>query len=744
MRELVTAVLVVIQSATLCFSQQPLPSPPAPAQQSKPEQKPATPQPSERDDLDVVKITTNLVQIDAVVTDKKGQRIMDLKPDEVEMLEDGKSQKITNFSYITLEPRRSEAKSQPVDKNAPPIPPVKLRPEQVRRTIALVVDDLGLSFESAYYVRQSIKKFVDQYVQPDDLVAVIRTGGGIGALQQFTSDKRQLYDAAEKVKWNPIGRGTIGAFAPMGSEPTLRRDDNNRGNDKDRRDENDQDRDADVDLNEFREDIFATGTLGALNYVVRGLKDLPGRKSVVLFSEGFRIFNRNDPMANSRILYALRNLTDLANRAAVVIYTIDPRGLQTLGLTAADSTRNLTPQQVEQQLDDRRAAFLDSQDGLSYLSDRTGGLIVKNNNDIFGGLKKVIEDQEGYYLIGYRPDDSTFDQVKGRVKFHHISLKVKRSGKYNVRMRNGFFGVTDELRTTATAKTPQQQLVGALLSPFSSSGVHLRLTSLFVNTEQGSLMRSLLHIDAHDLEFTKESDGTHKAVFDIIAIAFGDNGQVIEQFGYTQTVRIKDESFVRALSNGFTYNLSIPIKKPGAYQLRTALRDQSSARLGSATQFIQVPDIKKNKLQLSGLLMKGLPLEAYLKEVGVKPVDDQKNEIDLDTLPNSSPAVRHFRTGMALVYGFAIYNAQIDKTTGKPNLKIQTRVFKNGVEFFVGKEIPYDASDQKDLKRLGAGGGISLGTSMPPGEYVLQIIVTDYGKEKPRVASQWMDFEIMQ
>jgi hypothetical protein len=255
----------------------------------------------------------------------------------------------------------------------------------------------------------------------------------------------------------------------------------------------------------------------------------------------------------------------------------------------------------------------------------------------------------------------------------------------------------------------------------------------------------LLHIDARDLEFTKEPDGVHKTVFDFIAIAFGDNGQVIEQFGYTQTVKIKDESFARALNNGFTYSLSIPIKKAGAYQLRTALRDQSSSRVGSATQFIQVPDIKKNKLQLSGLLIKGLTMEAYLKGAGLQPENDQnQSTVDPDALPNSSPAVRQFKTGMALVYALAIYNAQIEKATGKPNLKIQVRVFKNGQQLFAGKEMPYDSSGQKDFKRLDAGGGISLGTSMSPGEYVLQIIVTDMAKDKPQVASQWMDFEITQ
>ena len=99
---------------------------------------------------------------------------------------------------------------------------------------------------------------------------------------------------------------------------------------------------------------------------------------------------------------------------------------------------------------------------------------------------------------------------------------------------------------------------------------------------------------------------------------------------------------------------------------------------------------------------------------------------------------------MALVYGLAIYNAQIEKATGKPNLKVQVRVFKNGEQLFAGKELAFDSSNQKDLKRLDAGGGISLGTSMSPGEYVLQIIVTDMAKDKPQVASQWMDFEITQ
>ena len=107
-------------------------------------------QPAPQSDQDVVRISTNLVQVDPVITDSKGKQVTDLRPEEVQILEDGKPQTITNFSYIALESSemsRPAAPVKPPDKNAPPPPPVHLRPEQVRRTMALVVDDLGLSFE---------------------------------------------------------------------------------------------------------------------------------------------------------------------------------------------------------------------------------------------------------------------------------------------------------------------------------------------------------------------------------------------------------------------------------------------------------------------------------------------------------------------------------------------------------------------------------------------------------------------
>jgi VWFA-related protein len=591
-----------------------------------------------------------------------------------------------------------------------------------------------------------LKKFVDEQMQTGDLVAIIRTSGGMGALQQFTSDKRQLYAAIERVKWFANGRAGVSAFAPLS------------GADLSNADAGDAQSNTSPSesLDQFREDVFAVGTLGALSYVVRGLRELPGRKSVLLVSDGIKIFNRDDPSRSDRVLDALRRLTDQANRASVVVYTMDARGLQTLGLTAADDTSGFSPQQLEQEMSNRRSDFFESQNGLNYLAQQTGGLAIRNSNDLTGGIKRVLEDQKGYYLIGYRPDESTFDQRTGRRRFHHLSLKITRPGKFNVRMRNGFFGVTDEELTAP--QTPAQKMIGALVSPFGASGVHLQLTSFFINdAKAGSVMRSMLHIDAHDLTFIDEPDDWHKCLFDIIAVTFGDNGVPVDQVSRTHTVRIRGESFKRVLRDGFVYVVTVPLKKAGAYQLRVALRDTDSQRIGSASQFIDVPDIKKNRLAVSSIIVKGLTTAEYPRNSPPTKPGDNAPPPNTQTNPATSqsegveegdaqagPAVRHFHTGMVIQYFYLIFNAQLNKATNRPQLTTQVRVVRDGKLVFTGKEVPYDSNDQPDLKRLVVAGALQLGTELGPGEYSLQIIVNDLlANEKRRTVTQWIDFEVL-
>ena len=693
---------------------------------SSPKQKPS--------DGDVVRITTNLVQVDAVITDKSGKLVTDLKPEELQLFENNRSQKITHFSYIGAATTGGSSKPNVSDNRSPGIPPDRLRPEDVRRTIALVVDDLGLSFQSTHFVRRALKQFVDEQMQTGDLVAIIRTSGGMGALQQFTSDRRQLYTAIDQIKWYPGGRSQMSAFMA----PTTGKF----GADFDAQSK---------ELDEFRSDLFSVGTLGAVSYVVRGLSELPGRKSIVLISDGFKIMD-NEPLSrtnrNDRTLRRMQQLIDETTRASVVIHTINASGLQARsGLRAEDSvadpnnsTGAMSPQQVEQALRDRGNEALDLQSGLHYLADQTGGTAVHNSNDIAGGIKRIV-DEKGYYLIGYRPDQSTFNSKTGRPNYHHLSLKVLRSGKFNVRMRNGFYGAVSDDRSTSAAGDARGQILHALISPFGSAGVPIRLTSLFANdAKAGSFMRSLLHVDASALTFKDEPDDWHQAKFDVVAVTFGEDGKIVDEVSRVDQLRVRGEAYQRVLKAGFVYMVTVPIKKPGAYQLRVALRDQASERVGSSSQFVEVPDMKKRRLEISGILLNSTPAQSASQTS----VPSDQAQTDLSNIdPANSAAVRYFRQGESLRYSFVIYNPHLDPT-GQPQLQTQVRVFRDGQPVFTGRVQRFALNNPPDISRLSAASAIQLGADMTPGEYVLQVIVTDLSAgDKYATASRWVDFKIV-
>jgi VWFA-related protein len=186
MRETFLALALIFALITSALGQQPQATP-APSQQPTPP--PATiPEVDEVSPDDVVQITTKLVQVDAVVTDKDGKHVTDLKAEDFDVTENGKPRTITNFSYVSagqipsIAPAVAEQKSPaPSSKDradTPPAPMQQLRADQVRRAIALVVDDLRMSADSTAMTRQALRKYVDQQMQPGDLVAVIRTSAG--------------------------------------------------------------------------------------------------------------------------------------------------------------------------------------------------------------------------------------------------------------------------------------------------------------------------------------------------------------------------------------------------------------------------------------------------------------------------------------------------------------------------------------------------------------------------------------
>ena len=737
-----------------------LPTGPAPSQGPIQIVPPGVPQTVEHDEDDVVRITSNLVQIDAVVTDKKGRQVTDLKAEEFEILADGKPQKITNFSYVQNVPD-PEATPAPLagDKsNVAAPPPARLRPEQVRRTVAFVFNDLEMSWESVYYARRAIQKFVEEQMQPGDFVAILPASGGSGALQQFTNDKRLLYAAIKNLRWLPqFGRNNIRPFEAPNFDTASAFEES----------------EAERSYFTQRRERFSVATLNSLDAVVGALRDLPGRKSLVLLSDGIPVPPPEED--SGRVLAGLNRVIESANRASVIIYAVDSRGLQTLNIFDAASSGAPSIEQMSSLMSSRGRELSDSQVGLRKLAEETGGVAYVNSNDIGGGVRRALEDQKGYYLIGYRPDEGTFDPVTGRMRYHKLKLNVTRPG-LKVRTRQGFFGFEGKSVTPATVpRTRAQQIRAALVSPFPAGGVSLRLTSFFAHDrKEGAFVRSFIHIDGRDLTFRRQPDGTYKSVIDVVALTFGTKGLVVGEANTTQTVTVSERAYKQILQAGILYNMIIPTKKPGGYQLRVAVRDTTSERTGSASQYIEVPDIKKGRLALSGMIIKSeeaTPAQPVTPVPTPKPKPAAPPEPETAAAaenvppsnvskpeeppaegpalppanPQGTPAVRRFRRGSVVEYGFYIYNAKQDRAGGKPKLQTQVRLFRDGKLVFEGQVRPFDAQPFNVQGDIGAGGRLQLGKILVPGEYALQMIVTDLlAKEKQRVAAQWIDFEIVE
>jgi VWFA-related protein len=702
----------------------------------------------------VVRLNVNLVQVDAAVTDSKGRPVKGLTADDFEVFQDGVQQKITNFSYV------EEGVKVPVAalarKGEPPVPapPVELNRQQVRRSIVLVVDDLGLSFENMARVRIALKKFVDDQMQPRDMVAIVRTGAGIGALQQFTTDKRLLYAAINQIKFSFLARAA--SFAPMDVGRTLQRPGvsgpGRLG--------------ADVEAERYaniagadacmNDTMSSMGSLGAIRYVIDGLRDMPGRKALILFSQQLQIQERPDRVGGTTacdydgVRQLLRRLTDAAERSAVVIYSIDPLGLATLAPGADYNPFGGGPVKgsaaaavniLNTDLKNRSVDYQFSLGGLEQLAADTGGTLA-THNDISGAIREAVDDASNFYVIGYHPPASTFDAKRGPISYHRITVKVKRSGLH-VRSRNGFFGFQGEEPGNA-ALTPGQQLARVLASPFAQNDVPLRMTTFFSKTNK-PLVTTLLYLDAKNLSFRKQADGKYQATIDAIAMAFDADGGAINSTQAKYTFSTTEQDYRVAMQNGIILTLQYPVLKPGPYQMRVAVRDEASDKMGSANQFIEVPNLKRKRLALSGILMKQLSAaEASAAALTWEPSLTTREAVATPDKVDSkgNEAIRIFKAGERVGWFYQIFNAKRGPDQ-HVNVSIQVRVFLDGKEVIQSDPAVAHLPENTAADYVPASGHMVIGTKLSPGDYALQLIVTDnLAKKKYATASQWVGFEI--
>jgi VWFA-related protein len=371
----------------------------------------------------VIQVGLDVIRIDVSATDAKGRPVTDLRPEDFRLRVDGKPRRVENAAFFGRE-AASAVDSEPAADPA--------AASGRERSLIFLIDDLSMSLSSMYSAQRALKAFASGWRSEEAMLAVrltsddpetmllsrnpSRFGATIDALRyNIRSDKGA--SSAGGVD-SVFGDETGVLFAASTRDPAMLRAN-------------------------FDQRIYSLVT------TISALRSVPGRKAVILVSEGLTVSShRRDQLgidspfdalfADSGTDAALRMIVEVANRASVVVYTMDPSGLVS-GWPDASLARAPSPESHGLVSQNR----MDVQGALARLASDTGGLSVFNRNDLKRGLVDVVEDQRSYYLIGFEPPDRAFSRSSsGEPKFHEIELSVNRPG-IRVRTRAGFYGVTD-------------------------------------------------------------------------------------------------------------------------------------------------------------------------------------------------------------------------------------------------------------------------------------------------------------
>jgi hypothetical protein len=202
---------------------------------------------------------------------------------------------------------------------------------------------------------------------------------------------------------------------------------------------------------------------------------------------------------------------------------------------------------------------------------------------------------------------------------------------------------------------------------------------------------------------------------------------VVQQVDEDRALKLTAKDYERAAHEGVVYQLDVPAKRPGTYQLRLAVRDAASAKLGSASQLVEVPALATNRLALSGITL------------STESADSPRGEEVANSIANL--AMRRFHSSSNLFYSYVVYVGRARKSTEAPALLAEVRLFRDGALVYGGDAKAIDMSGQSDVERITAAGGLRL-NSLAPGTYVLQVKVKEQSG-KGGDATQLIGFEVV-
>jgi VWFA-related protein len=517
----------------------------------------------------------DMVQIDAVVTDKDGKLIKGLKPENFELLEENKPQKLEAADYYDTEKiegaANGDAEPIVIDLNTAN-DPEKLRPiVRDHRLIVLFFDTTSLNPEDLIRSTDTATKYVKQQMAPPDLVAVIMFGTTFKTLASFTNDHDVLLKAIASMV---PGKESMLAGLSTTAADAVSQDDQSA---------------AQVDDTEFN--IFNTDNkLYAVQVLSELLAGIPGKKSVLEFTSG--VTQTGEENRSS-----LQAATDAANKANVSLYQVDSRGLMTDALDASTGmsrgTAGFSGQTVMAVSNARHA----SRDTLYTLAADTGGRTFFDLNDFTGIFKQVQDDTTGYYLLSYYSSNTARDGRYRQVKVKLVGLPpgahIKHRPGYYAPKEFGIFNTEDR----------EKQLDSAM----SSDAVIVELpiavdTAQFRYPDGQFLVPVSAKIATSALQWAKKS-GQHEAKFDFL-YEFREikTKKIAGVQRDTMTVQLDAVNFEALSQKSLVYQGGIMLGS-GSYRLKFLVRDNSSGHIGTFEQNVNIYPARPNQLQLSTVML---------------------------------------------------------------------------------------------------------------------------------------------
>lgn len=661
------------------------------------------------------KVKTELVEVRAVVTDRKGGLIENLKKEDFELLENNRPQQISFFSIVRVEGEESRpaTASEAAQDKAAGLRSVRERLTGApARTVVLFVDTLHLSVSSLMQVKAALRWFVDERLTEQDMIALVTSGGTLGIAEQFTRDRQLLRYAVERVSLGPTLRASFftpylaacverGDAEAMTVAISLLRLEEGIVGDRGTMEIMARGRAAQI-LSEAS--YFRKATLFTLKALAEQMMSLPGQRMIALFSDGFTL-QESGGVAQTN---DLQSVISRAVRSGVAIYSIDAKGLQPPPLFNASMRGGAASPRLDSYLS---ASEKEEQDGLNALAADTGGEMYINTNDLGGALGQAFNANRSYYMLAYYLASGSDAR-----QFRRISVRVRNHPEYLIRTPRGFLP-SDTIRAQADEAviTPPQRLMRAVTAPLPLTDIGVSASADFLETETDSAQVSLtVRLDGDKLQY-REQNGQHLITLEIMSLIYDSSGKRMESVSSNVQGTLTPDRLALARQNGFRLSRRLTLK-PGVYQARVGVLETGTDRIGTATAWVEVPNLARSKLALSSLILLDAP------GAGTTTVADGKTEV----LGSSKmlQGVRLYPWNQLCAYFLRVYCGA--KTPADSNLVVQTEIV------MAGKPIRQD-----EWQRLTAGevdkdskGWVSIGgqvnlAGLKPGLYELRITVKD-------------------